>query len=108
MQQDAFVIVVDAGASVKLTEAKQMLGRSSRRRGFAIGKVLIRKNEDDMGKDGRQILKGRNQEDPDAGDVVLRAIVKYARAENEYNLSQIARAIKTGWHSWRLTDGELG
>ena len=48
MQKDAYVIVVDTDGTLTKTEAWQMLGRSSRSRGFCKGAVLIRLGQNEM------------------------------------------------------------
>ena len=90
MQRDAFVIVIDSVGTLTYTVAKQMLGRSSRRRGNAIGKVLVRKTRDDIGTVGREVLLGREVTDGDDGATMLRTIVYLTREQKFSELEQLA------------------
>ena len=65
MGSDAFVLVIDTSTTLNHTTAWQMLGRSSRRRGFAAGQVIVRKEEHDVSNDGKRILEAREMNDGD-------------------------------------------
>ena len=108
LQEDAFVIAVDSAGALKYTEARQMVGRSSRKRGHAIGKVLVKRTNQDLGTDGKQILKGREVFQSDNGGTILQAIVRYSRdVEGDEKLEAMVRAIGENMHPWRFTEAQF-
>ena len=107
MGSDAFVLVIDTSTTLNYTTAWQMLGRSSRRRGYAAGQVIVRKDEDDICSDGKRILEAREMANEDSGLSILNTFLKL-REDNTYALDGVRRALREYNHGWRLNLDQIG